>query len=272
MLALISPAKSLNFERALPKNVAATLPREQSSAFDLAKIMRRYQPAGIAGLMDISPALAQLNADRYAAFDAAPDTALAKPAALAFDGDVYDGLDAQSFTAAQWKTAQAQLRSLSGLYGVLRPLDLIQAHRLEMGTSLPTPAGKSLYAFWGERITQQLNADLDETGAKYLLNLASDEYFKSVKPKLLTKPLVACSFEDEKNGQFKTISFFAKRARGLMARFVVEQKIKKPQDLLAFTAQGYAFVNQSQDAKTGALHLHFQRSEQAREHAATAAA
>ncbi len=264
MLALISPAKSLNFERDLPKKILATLPREQMAALDLIKVLRRFKPSGVAELMHLSPALALLNVERYAAFDENPLSPLAKPAALAFDGDVYDGLDAKSFTPAQWKTAQSQLRSLSGLYGVLRPLDLIQAHRLEMGTSLATPAGKSLYVFWGDRITQQLNHDLEETGAKFLLNLASDEYFKSVKPKLLTRPLVACSFEDEKNGQFKTISFFAKRARGLMARFVIEHKIKQPQDLAAFVSQGYALMQQSKDAKTGVLHFHFQRSDAAR--------
>lgn len=264
MLVLISPAKSLNFDRSLPQSVQATLPREQASAVALVKVLRRLKPAAIAEMMDLSPALTQLNVERYAAFDAAAQNAQAMPAALAFDGDVYDGLDAKSFTATQWASAQSQLRSLSGLYGLLRPLDLIQAHRLEMGTSLTTPAGKSLYAFWGERITQQINADLEQSGAKYLLNLASDEYFKSVKPKLLSRPLVACSFEDEKNGQFKTISFFAKRARGLMARFVVERAAQSPQDLTAFSAQGYALVGQTQDPKTGALHLQFQRSERAR--------
>lgn len=254
----------MNFDRVLPKNVRPTQPRAQASALELVHIMRQFQPAAIAQMMDLSPALAQLNFDRYAAFDARPDTHQAKPAALAFDGDVYDGLDAQSLTRAQWTIAQNQLRSLSGLYGVLRPLDLMQAHRLEMGTALPTAAGKNLYAFWGDRITQQINADLEETGAQYVLNLASDEYFKSVKPKLLSRPLVACSFEDEKNGQYKTISFFAKRARGLMARFVIDHAPQKPQDLCGFTRQGYVLAGQQTHPKTGALHLQFRRSTAAR--------
>jgi cytoplasmic iron level regulating protein YaaA (DUF328/UPF0246 family) len=161
---------------------------------------------------------------------------------MAFNGDVYAGLDARSLQPAAIDAAQRRLRILSGLYGLLRPLDLIHPYRLEMGTRLATPGGKDLYAFWGETITAALNAELAATQSTALINLASEEYFKSVKPRLLAAPVITPVFEDWKNGKYKIISFYAKRARGMMARFAIENGITDPEELKAFDVDGYAFV------------------------------
>jgi cytoplasmic iron level regulating protein YaaA (DUF328/UPF0246 family) len=257
MLLVLSPAKSLNSERQLPPELAATMPREQKQAWELIKVLREISHADVAKLMDLSDALTALNISRYDTFEAKPDVASARPAVLLFDGDVYDGLNASSLSRTLLAAAQNQVRILSGLYGVLRPLDLIQAYRLEMGTRLLTGAGKNLYDFWGDRVTARLNDDLSDGGHKELLNLASEEYFKSVKPKLLEVPVIDVSFLDEKNSQYKVISFFAKRARGLMARYVLEQGIQNSQDLKAFDAAGYQFSQIESTDK----HLVFKRQE-----------
>ncbi len=257
MLAVISPAKSLNSDRQLPPNLAPTLPRDQNRAWELIKTLRHINHADISQLMGLSDALTALNISRYDTFKAKADVPSARPAVLLFDGDVYDGLNAATLAAGQLQTAQGQLRILSGLYGVLRPLDLMQAYRLEMGTRLVTAAGKSLYDFWGEHITERLNDDLKESGHTELVNLASDEYFKSVKPKLLKAPVVECTFLDEKNGAYKVISFFAKRARGLMVRHILDEGIAKSTDLKGFKAAGYAFSA----ADSTAAHLVFKRKE-----------
>jgi uncharacterized protein len=241
MLAVISPAKSLNSDRQLPENLSPTLPREQKRAWALIKTLRQINHADIAKLMDLSDALAALNASRYDVFKAKADVPNARPAILLFDGDVYDGLNAATLSGEQFGRAQQQLRILSGLYGVLRPLDLIQAYRLEMGTRLATSAGKSLYEYWGELVTQRLNEDITQGSHTELINLASEEYFKAVKPKLLSVPVVECNFLDEKNGDYKVISFFAKRARGLMMRYILDNHLNRSADLKSFCVAGYQY-------------------------------
>ena len=191
--------------------------------------------------MKISDPLAQLNAERFARWSKKFNQDNSRPAMLAFDGDVYDGLAARSLNARQRDWAQKHLRILSGLYGLLRPMDLMQPYRLEMGTKLPTKRGKDLYAFWGDDITQALNEALADAKAKALVNLASEEYFKSVRPALLDVPVITPVFEDWKSGRYKIISFFAKRARGLMARYAIEHKLKNPEGLKHFDSDGYAF-------------------------------
>jgi hypothetical protein len=198
-------------------------------------------PAQIGSLMSISDSLAQLNVARYASWSKkfTPDNS--RPAMLAFDGDVYEGLDARSLSARQLDWAQKHLRILSGLYGLLRPLDLMQPYRLEMGTRLATKRGKDLYAFWGDQITEALNESLTVAKAQALVNLASEEYFKSVKPAKLDRPVITPVFEEWKGGGYKIVSFFAKRARGLMARYAIENKLTKPEQLKDFDSEGYGF-------------------------------
>ena len=249
MLTLISPAKSLNPERALPAGISATLPREQTRANALVKHLRGLSSADLGELMDISPALAQLNVQRFKDFRFTSSPPAARPAVMLFDGDVYDGLNASSLSPAQLVQAQASVRILSGLYGVLRPLDAMQAYRLEMGTRLANPLGKDLYAFWGEHITKTLNTDIKAGGHTTVLNLASEEYFKSVKPKVLKAPVVNCMFLDEKNGQHKIISFFAKRARGLMLRWILEHEANSPAALHGFDSDGYVFDSAASTAQ-----------------------
>ncbi|MDQ8023732.1 MAG: peroxide stress protein YaaA [Moraxellaceae bacterium] len=249
MLLVISPAKSLD-TTSKPTTRSHTQPDFLEQSQTLIDVLRGYDPAGVASLMDLSDELAALNVGRYASWQPPFTTKNAKQAALMFDGDVYDGLQAPAFTAPQLKFAQRHLRILSGLYGLLRPLDLIQPYRLEMGTRLPTPAGKDLYAFWGDTITEAVNTALADSGSKTLVNLASDEYFKSVKPKKLDGRVITPVFQDWKSGQYKIISFFAKRARGLMSRYAITNGIRKPDALKAFDLDGYAFTPEASDADT----------------------
>ncbi len=238
MLIVLSPAKSLDFETP-PTTRLTSEPAFLDRSADLIKVLRRFSPGEIGELMHISDALAHLNHDRYASWST--DLAGTRQAILAFNGDVYDGFDARSLKPAQLAFAQQHLRILSGLYGVLRPFDLIHPHRLEMGTKLTTAAGKDLYAFWGDTVTGALNAAIADSGAQVLVNLASEEYFKSVKPRLLDVPVITPVFEEWKNGQYKIISFFAKRARGMMARYAAEKKIVEADKLKRFKVDGYAF-------------------------------
>jgi hypothetical protein len=240
MLIVLSPAKSLDFETP-PVTEAHTLPEFIPEAAKLNKRLRELSPAQIASLMKISDPLAALNHDRYAAWSKKFTRKNSKQAVLAFNGDVYEGLEATTLARHELDYVQKHIRILSGLYGVLRPLDLMQPYRLEMGTRLATTSGKDLYAFWGERITAYLNAVLAENRSPALVNLASEEYFKSIKPKLLAAPVITPVFEDWKNGSFKIISFYAKRARGLMARYAAQQGITEPDDLRAFDSEGYQF-------------------------------
>lgn len=240
MLLVLSPAKTLDFDTP-PTTDIHTLPAFSKHSAELIKTLRTLSPAQIGSMMHISDPLAELNANRYAAWSPRFTVKNAKQSVLAFNGDVYEGLDAPSLTARQLDYTQAHLRILSGLYGVLRPLDLMQAYRLEMGTGLANPRGNNLYAFWGELVTKALNASIAENKSKALINLASAEYFKVVKPALLDAPVITPVFEDWKNGKYKVISFYAKRARGLMARYAAVKHITQPQKLKAFDYDGYAF-------------------------------
>jgi cytoplasmic iron level regulating protein YaaA (DUF328/UPF0246 family) len=199
-----------------------------------------------------------LNADRYATWHTPFDTDNAKQALLAFNGDVYTGLDAVSFSQDDFNYAQQHLRILSGLYGVLRPLDLMQAYRLEMGTKLDTGKDKNLYQFWDERISHKLNAAIDQQGDNVLVNLASNEYFKAVKPKILNAQVYTPVFQDCKNGQYKVISFFAKKARGMMARFIIQNRLTEVSQLKQFDTAGYRFS----EVKSKGNELVFTREEQ----------
>jgi hypothetical protein len=243
MLIVLSPAKTLDYETRAGTKVHSQ-PEFLDRSAELIAILRQLTPGQIGSLMRISDPLAALNADRYAAWSPQFTSDNAKQAVLAFNGDVYEGLDAGSLSAKQLDYAQSHIRILSGLYGVLRPLDLMQPYRLEMGTRLPNARGKDLYAFWGASVTQALDGLLvrkGRKGHKALINLASEEYFKVVKPALLPCPVITPVFEDWKAGKFKVISFYAKRARGLMARFAAVNGITDPEKLKRFDMEGYAY-------------------------------
>jgi uncharacterized protein len=241
MIIVLSPAKSLDYETEAHVK-KHTLPEFAADSAELIEGLRKLSPQQIGSLMHISDPLARLNFQRYADWSAKFDTHNSKQAMLAFNGDVYEGFDAKSLSAGDLDYAQNHVRVLSGLYGLLRPLDLLQPYRLEMGTKFANARGKDLYAFWGERITAALNAQMKkQRGARVLVNCASEEYFKSVRPAALDAPVISPVFEDWKGGRYKIISFHAKRARGMMARFAVEHRIDDPDGLKAFDADGYAF-------------------------------
>ncbi|HHX35134.1 MAG TPA: peroxide stress protein YaaA [Gammaproteobacteria bacterium] len=240
MLMVISPAKTLDYTSPLATEEFSQ-PRFLEQSSQLIDVVRELAPNELAELMKISDKLAGLNVARFTEWQ--PDFTLenARQAILAFKGDVYTGLDAETLSAEDFKYAQQHLRILSGLYGVLRPLDLMQAYRLEMGTKLHNPKGKNLYEFWGDRLTESLNQCFAEQKASVLLNLASNEYFKAIKPKQLDATLVNVDFKDLKNGEYKIISFYAKKARGIMARYVIQHKIDSVEALKDFTEQGYYY-------------------------------
>ena len=240
MLMVVSPAKTLDYDTQ-PVTSASSQPDFLEQTEALIKQLRTLTPADLGSLMKISDKLAQLNAARFEAWRQpfTPDNA--KQAVLAFKGDVYTGLDAETLTEKQFQFTQKHLRILSGLYGILRPLDLMQAYRLEMGTKFANSGGKNLYAFWGDQITEKLNEDIAAQKHKVLVNLASNEYFKSVKPKQLKVPVITPVFKDWKNGQYKIISFYAKKARGLMCRYAIDQKITKAEQLKSFDYEGYSY-------------------------------
>ncbi len=240
MLVVVSPAKNLDFETPVPV-ASFTRPAMLSSAEALVETCRKLTPADLSSLMKISDKLATLNANRFDSFTTPFTKDNARQALYAFNGDVYTGLDAYSLSEQDVEYAQQHLRMLSGLYGLLRPLDLMQPYRLEMGTRLENPKGKNLYEFWGTDITLALNKALEEQGDNVLINLASNEYFKSVKAKSLDGMIITPHFKDKKNGQYKVISFFAKKARGLMARYVIQKRIEDVAGLKAFSEAGYVF-------------------------------
>ena len=240
MLILLSPAKSLDLDTPLPAELPHTLPEFRQEAAQLIEVLRPLAPQQVASLMHLSDALAALNVARYAAWSPRFTAKNARPALLTFNGDVYEGLNARSLARSDLDWAQDHLAILSGLYGVLRPLDWMQPYRLEMGTRLATPAGANLYQFWGDRLAEHLNQRLAGDPAPVLLNLASQEYFKAVDRKALRPRVVECVFEDWKGGSWKIISFHAKRARGLMARHAIQQRARKPEDLRGFDAEGWA--------------------------------
>lgn len=246
MLVVVSPAKNLDFDTQ-PVTDVFTQPEMLDDAEQLIERCRKLSPAEIGSLMKISDKLAGLNADRYASWHLPFDTNNAKQAVLAFNGDVYSGLDAANLTQEDLEYAQQHLRILSGLYGLLRPLDLMQAYRLEMGTKLDINEHKNLYQFWDARITSKLNEALNKQGDNVLVNLASNEYFKSVKLKSLNAEVYTPIFQDCKNGQYKVISFYAKKARGLMARYIIQNQISDIGELKKFDLAGYQFsANKSQ--------------------------
>ncbi|WP_213875211.1 peroxide stress protein YaaA [Pseudomonas sp. dw_358] len=247
MLMVISPAKTLDFETP-PTTRRFTQPEFLDHSQLLIEQLRELSPAQIAGLMHLSDKLAGLNAARFGSWDRPFTPENAKPALLAFKGDVYTGLQAETFSEKQLDYAQKHLRMLSGLYGLLRPLDLMQPYRLEMGTKLANPRGKDLYAFWGERISEWLNQALAEQGDDLLLNLASNEYFSAVKRSALKARIIDTEFRDLKNGQYKIISFYAKKARGMMSRFVITERIKTVKGLQGFDVDGYGFSKEQSSA------------------------
>lgn len=240
MLLVLSPAKSLDFET--PTKISeASLPEFINESAALVAILKKMSLREIAELMGLSDKLAALNVARYEQWTKKFDDKNSKQALLAFDGDVYEGLQAKTLNLKEIKFAQEHVRILSGLYGMLRPLDRMQAYRLEMGTALTNAKGKDLYAFWGDKITLELKKELEKHKTPILLNLASDEYFKVVKPTKLGFPVISPVFQDEKDGKYKIISFYAKRARGLMTRFIIDNKIDKPVDIQDFNIEGYKY-------------------------------
>jgi cytoplasmic iron level regulating protein YaaA (DUF328/UPF0246 family) len=238
---VISPAKSLDFASPLPE-VPYTQPDFLDQSHKLIKILRKLAPKTVGKLMNISDELVALNVARYAEWSPPFDAGNARQAVLAFNGDVYGGLDAHSLTADDIAWAQTHLRILSGLYGLLRPLDLMQAYRLEMGTRLVNPAGRDLYSFWGESITQALNRNFADASGNVLVNLASEEYFKSVRPRKLQARVVTPVFHEWKSDGYKVVSFYAKRARGLMSRYAIVNRVTDVEVLKDFDVEGYEFA------------------------------
>ena len=241
MLFLLSPAKSLDYDSPLPAGLPHSQPQFIPDAARLIDVLRTRSPQDIASLMSISDALAALNVARYGAWSPRFTQENARQAVMAFNGDVYEGLQAATLSLPDLDWAQQHLAILSGLYGVLRPLDLMQPYRLEMGTRLATDAGANLYQFWGTRIAAHLNRQLADDTDPVVVNLASQEYFKAVDRKALSARVVECVFEDGKGGAYKIISFYAKRARGLMARWAIQQRASTPRQLEGFDLEGYAF-------------------------------
>ncbi len=241
MLFLLSPAKKLDYDSTLP-TALHTQPLFVREAEKLIKVLKEKSAEDVAGLMRLSPALATLNVDRYAAWKPTFSQGNARQAVLAFNGDVYEGLEAKTLSEKDLAWAQDHVAILSGLYGVLRPLDLMQPYRLEMGTRLQSPGGNNLYEYWAKVIAPYLNERLAGDTSPVLVNLASEEYFKAVDVKSLRARVVQCVFQDGKKGTWKIISFHAKRARGLMTRFAIEQRIRTPEALKKFDSEGYVFT------------------------------
>lgn len=238
MLAVISPAKSLDFE-SKPRTRKKTTPAFLDDSAELIESLKQLAPQDVSTLMGISDRLGVLNADRYASWSC--DTKNGKQAALAFTGDVYMGLSAWDFGERDLTSLQRRVRILSGLYGLLKPLDLIHPYRLEMGTSFANGRGKDLYAFWGDKVTDALNDELATHKNPTLVNLASNEYWGVVRPRNLNARVINTRFLEEKDGQAKMISFFAKKARGLMAAHIAKEKVETLKGLKAFRAEGYEF-------------------------------
>ena len=248
MLALISPAKKLDFDTEVKKS-GTTQPQFLEQTEELADILKGYSTGQIQKLMKLSDKLGALNHDRYQRFNTPFTNDNAKPAILAFKGDTYVGLDADSLEADDLKYAQKHLGILSGLYGLLRPLDLMQAYRLEMGTKLKNDRGEDLYDFWGEMITNACNKAVKNHQDQSVICLASNEYIKSVQTKNLKGDFITCDFKEIKNGAPKTIGLFAKRARGAMARYIIQNRIETPAGLKKFKEDGYGFEKSLSDDK-----------------------
>ena len=235
MLCVLSPSKTLN-EHTRYAGVT-TDPLFHKDTAELVRIMKEYDTNGIRTLMDVSEAIASLNMSRYQHWESAKPF----PALHLFKGDVYEAMDAEHYDEETLAFAQTHLRILSGLFGLLRPLDVMHPYRLEMGIALPNTRGKNLYAFWEDRITHAINDALKDSGNDVLINLASQEYFKAVKPKLLNGRLITCDFRVKKDGKIRSIGLYAKRARGAMAHHILTQRLNTPEALLTFDADGYRF-------------------------------
>lgn len=248
MILVLSPAKSLAMDRPPPCPAQAP-PAFMDEAAELVAVMRTFSPQALSALMAISPALAQLNADRFAHWQREPSPAACQPALFAFDGDVYDGLQARTLTPPQIAWAQQHVRILSGLYGLLRPLDAMQAYRLEMGTRLATARCRKLTDFWGDAIVQALHAHWRDLGedAPVLLNLASDEYFAAVERPALKARVVRCVFEDRQGERYRVVSFYAKKARGRMARWVIERGVREVEAVQAFEEDAYRWCPEASE-------------------------
>ena len=240
MLAVISPAKRLDF-KAPSTSARYSLPVFLDESKQLIKVLRNKSPADISRMMNLSSNLADINYQRYAAWQTPFDSGNAKPAALAFKGDVYLGLQAESFSPGDFAWAQNHLRILSGLHGILKPLDLIQPYRLEMGTKLTVGRRRNLYDFWGSKVTDALNEVLNTQKRPILINLASHEYFGVVKPEKVDARIITPSFKDLKNGRYKFLSFYAKKARGLMARYIIDGQINEAEGIKHFSSEGYSY-------------------------------
>lgn len=249
MIVLLSPAKSLDYESPLLTK-RSTQPRFIEQSAELVDQLGKLSVGQIVKLMGVSENLGQLNYDRFASWEREFTKENSRPAILAFTGDVYQGMDLGEWTSDDYTIAQKRVRILSGLYGVLRPLDLMQPYRLEMGTKFKNKSGKNLYEFWGGQLTESINADLKKSGSSIVVNLASKEYFSAVKPGLLDGELVTPVFKDEKNGKYKIISFFAKKARGMMADYIVRENITEAKALQKFKTAGYRFSKADSDEKT----------------------
>lgn len=246
MLAVISPAKKLNLDP-VDVELKPTQPRLLDDAAILAQQAKQLSAADLESLMGISAKLAKLNFERFQSFSLPFTSENAKPAALTFNGDTYVGLDAPTLTTADLVYAQEHVGILSGLYGLLLPMDLMQPYRLEMGTSFNNPRGANLYRFWGDSVTEELNGITAQHADRTLVNLASNEYFKAVNTKKLSGPLVTPVFKEEKEGKSRVISFMAKRARGMMARYLIEERIETPTGLKRFSTGGYRFQPSESD-------------------------
>ena len=240
MLIVISPAKTLDYDTP-PATAEYTQPRFLDRSRELVDNLRNYSALDLVELMKLSMKLAELNFERYYDWKPPFTPGNAKQAVLAMKGDVYTGLDAETLSEEGFTFAQGHLRILSGLYGVLRPLDLMQPYRLEMGTRLPNEHGKDLYAFWGSTITEAVNRDLAEQGDDVLVNLASNEYFKSVKPRLVEGRIITPQFKEAKGGAYRMIGVYAKRARGLMSRYIIQNRLSDPESIKAFALDGYRY-------------------------------
>lgn len=246
MLMVVSPAKTLDYETELPY-AEFSEPEFLPQAQELIDQLKDLTPADVASLMKLSDKLADLNVNRFAHWSQPFNPENARPAVYAFKGDVYTGLDAYSLNKNDMKFAQKHLRMLSGLYGILKPLDLMQPYRLEMGTKFENTKGKNLYEFWGSALSEKLNESFKKTGV--LINLASNEYFKAVDKKALNADIITPVFKDEKNGQYKIISFYAKKARGLMAAYIIKNRITDPEQIKEFDTSGYRFSAEQSKAK-----------------------
>ncbi|MEK9773013.1 MAG: peroxide stress protein YaaA [Opitutae bacterium] len=259
MLVLLSPAKTLDFESPTPTQIC-TKPDFLDLSEDLTKGLSELSTEELGRLMGLSPKLAQLNYDRFQTWSKEHRENTSKQAITAFKGDVYEGLKAWNFNQGDFEYAQKNLRILSGLYGILKPLDLIQPYRLEMGTVYANPAGKDLYAFWGDKLANSIKKDLALSKSKTILNLASLEYSKAAQLKKVDANIISPAFKDEKNGKFKMISFYAKRARGLMTNFIITNKIESENDIKEFSMDGYSYSIKDSSANEPV----FLRSEKAR--------